>query len=222
MAAGLRVRVESRSGLVRVHAVLDEGVEVEGGGAERRPDGDVLVRGGSRTVEVRCARGADVVVGSRTGSVEVHGEPGAVRVTCGSGSIDVARAAELDARTASGSVAVHACDGTCRVVVGSGSVRIGRAAHAAVAAVSGSVQADEVGGADVKTVSGAISIGARAPGRFVARSVSGAVEVVLPAGCSPRARLRSVNGSVRAECEHGDDGDVDVKTVSGTIRVRCR
>lgn len=217
-----RVHVESKSGSILVLAVLDDGVEADGGSIETLPDGEILVRAGSRQLEVRCARGADVVVGSKSGSVDVRGEPAAVRVTCGSGSIDVEHAASLDARTASGSVTVGECEGDCRVVVASGSVRIGSATNVSVAGVSGSVHADDVRGADVKTVSGTISIGVREPGRVVVRSVSGTVDVVLPAGCAPEARLRSVSGSVRSECERGADGEVDVKTVSGTIRLRCR
>ena len=99
-----------------------------------------------------------------------------------------------------------------------------------VATVSGNIDVDEVDDAEVKTVSGNISLGARGGGRLAARSISGSVEVSVPDGSRPATRLKAVSGQVRCDCEPGrrrrgpgqerervDLGHMPVTTVTGTI-----
>jgi DUF4097 and DUF4098 domain-containing protein YvlB len=220
-----RFRIENRSGSVRVRAEPGTGVEVNGGEIEPQDDGSVLVRGakgGSKSLDVVVPEGADIVIGTASGSVDVSGDVGIARVACKSGSIRIERANDVDARTHSGSVTIGDCEGECRAVVVSGSVQIDSAGSASVAAVSGSVRLGEVDAAEVKTVSGKIVVGANATGHVRVKSVSGTVEVSVPDERAPATRLKSMSGSIRCDCPQGDDGQIEVKTVSGTIRVICR
>lgn len=217
----MRVRIETRSGNVRLEAVEGAALEVHGGEVREERDGTTLVKGGSRKLEVVVPSGADVTIGTHSGSVELHGWFGSARIATKSGSIEVDRAHAVDARTASGSVRVERCDGECRVVVVSGSVKIGRAGRASLACVSGSIEAGHVDDAEVKNVSGTTELGANATGRITVRSVSGKVKINVPSDRSPATSLKSVSGKIRCECDQGHDGEVDVKTVSGTIQVAC-
>jgi DUF4097 and DUF4098 domain-containing protein YvlB len=88
--------------------------------------------------------------------------------------------------------------------------------------VSGNIEVDEADDAEVKTVSGNISIGARGGGTMAARSISGSVKVTVPDGSRPATRLRAVSGKVRCEPQPGEDGEVKIKSVSGSISVTCR
>ena len=91
-----------------------------------------------------------------------------------------------------------------------------------VATVSGNIEVDEVDDAEVKTVSGKISLGARGGGQLAARSISGSVDVSVPDGSRPATRLKAVSGRVRCDASPGDDGEIRVKSVSGSISVTCR
>jgi DUF4097 and DUF4098 domain-containing protein YvlB len=217
----MRVRIETRSGNIRLEAVEGAEVSVVGGEIREERDGTTLIKGGSKRLEVVVPSGADVTIGTHSGSVELRGWVGSARISTKSGSIEVDRAHALDARTASGSVRVERCDGECRVVVVSGSVKIGRAGRASLSCVSGTIQADQVDDAEVKNVSGTTELGANATGRVTVRSVSGKVKISVPSDRCPATRLRSVSGKIRCDCDQGHDGEVDVKTVSGTIQVAC-
>jgi DUF4097 and DUF4098 domain-containing protein YvlB len=221
MPEPLRVRIESRSGSVRVEAVEGGGLEASGGAIKSDPDGTVVVRGGSKKLDVRVPAGSDVSIGTISGSVDLKGSVGSARVTSKSGSIDIEDARSVDARTASGTVRVTSCREECRVVVVSGSVLIGHAGTASLSCVSGTIRAAEVDAAEVKTVSGTTELGATATGRVQVRSVSGTVRIKVPSDRSPATRLRSISGRIQCDCEQGRDGEVDIKTVSGTIQVAC-
>lgn len=218
--AGLRV--VSKSGNVDVFAEAGGGVSASGGVLVTEPDGTIVVNAGSKSLEVRCEPGTDVVVGTMSGSIRFHGEFGAVRVATKSGKIEIEEATEVDARTASGSVRVDECAGACRAVVTSGSIRVGRTGSAWLAGVSGSLRVDEADSAEIKTVSGKVVLGSTATGRVAIRSVSGTVEVSVPEGRAPQVHLKSIAGRMRNECPQGTDGEISVKTVSGTIRIECK
>ena len=71
-------------------------------------------RGGSGWLKLRVPMGADLKIGTVSGSVELHGQVGRARVTTVSGKIDVERAEALDARSISGTITVGDCTGRCR------------------------------------------------------------------------------------------------------------
>lgn len=215
---GAVLRVTSRSGRVsltgedRADIVVERGDEPSVG-----PDGVEIT--GSGKVVVRCPAGTDVVVGTGSGSVELHGSLGDARVTTGSGTIQVERVRALDARTGSGNVEVEDCAERCRLKTDSGSVRVGRAGEAELVTGSGSVEAELVTGAHIKSGSGSVEVGLAQAGGVDVKAHSGSVTVSVPAGLRPATSLRASSGKVRCDCVEGDEGEIRVKVGSGSIAV---
>src|SRR5512142_1385150 len=112
-----RLRITRRSG--RVHVVAEPGspVVVDGGSFVQNEDGTVDVRAARGGVlEVHCPTGSDLTISTASGSVEVEGDAGSVKVTTKSGDLSIDRATAVDARGASGRVRVGVCTGDCHVV----------------------------------------------------------------------------------------------------------
>ncbi len=221
MAQPVRCTVTTRSGAVHVVAVPGAGLTVEGGSVVAQHDGVLEIRRDrdKKKIVVHCAAGSDVTIGTVSGSIDTEGALGAVRVATVSGKVNVREAARVDVRAKSGAVEIGTVTDECRVVVTSAKVRIGRARRAAIAGVSGVVVADDVEGADVKTVSGKVTLGTAAGGHVTVRTVSGKVEIRVPPEMQPNTRLKSVTGRIECDCERGDDGEIAVASVSGAIRV---
>jgi DUF4097 and DUF4098 domain-containing protein YvlB len=216
------LHITTRSGDVRVLAEGDHALAVVGGTVERRDDGTLHIRRApsAASMEVTCAAGTDVTVGTASGKVELRGALGAVRVATVGGSIRVEQAARLDVRTKSGGIDIGTVAGECRVMTKSSKVRVGSAEHATVAAVSGLVLLERVGGAEVKSVSGKVLLVlAPDPGRVSIHTVSGKVEIRVPTAKKPATRLRSLSGNIECECPLGNDFEIAVASVSGAIRV---
>ncbi len=90
------LHITTRSGKVRVDAVGGHGTVDRGRNAEPRDDGSIHIRRdpSAKTIVVQCAPGTDVTVGTDSGSIDLLGSLGAVRVATMSGRIrveDVAR-----------------------------------------------------------------------------------------------------------------------------------
>jgi DUF4097 and DUF4098 domain-containing protein YvlB len=100
-------------------------------------------------------------------------------------------------------------------------VHIRRAARATVAVVSGTVLLENVDGAEVKSISGKVLIAKDGHERVSVRTVSGKVEVRVPASVRPATRLRSVSGRITDACPAGDDCEIAVASISGAINVSC-
>ena len=81
------VHITTRSGNVRVQTAEGAVLSVDGGTIEARDDGTMHVRRApsAGAIEVRCAPGTDVTVGTASGKVELLGALGAVRVATVSG-----------------------------------------------------------------------------------------------------------------------------------------
>jgi len=223
LVPGTPLRVVAQSGNVTVTGEERDDVLVA------RPAKDVTtgpegveVSAKSGSVDVRCPYGTDVLVGARSGSVELRGTLGDVRITAESGDIEVERVLRLDARTASGSIDVGDCELECRCRVGSGHVRVIHAGSIDLTAASGSVEADAVGDAQVHAGSGSVTLGLTEVGSVAIDAHSGSVDVTVPAGCRPRTDLRATSGSVRCDCETGNDGLIQVTARSGAITVTER
>jgi DUF4097 and DUF4098 domain-containing protein YvlB len=217
-----RLHVSSRSGRVRIRATAGASLEVEGGKVEHHPDGVVRITGsklGSQKVEVRCPAGCDVIVGTESGAVETRGELRDVRVTTRSGKITIEHARDVDVRTSSGTVEVGECTGTCRVVTKSSNVRVDRADQLECSSASGRVDVGQVRDAVVRTMSGRVWVATDAAGRVEVRTLSGTVEIEVPAGARPMTHLKSLSGHVHCDCEAGTDGELHVATTSGAIKV---
>lgn len=222
--APLQLRIATSSGKVTVTADDRSDVVVERGDVGPPIDGVVEVRPeqGSASVVVRCPEGADLVVGTASGSVELRGRLGSVSVTSASGSIRVSEVTDADLRTTSGSVEVADCDDRCRVSTKSGTVTVEETGTADISTVSGTIRIERVtGAAQARTVSGGVSIVSDAQGPVTAQTVSGGVSVRLPAGVRPAVRVSSPHHTA-CGCEQGDDVTVEVRTVSGTVEISPR
>jgi len=217
------LKITTRSGNVRVSVVEDGELTIVHGTSERLDSGKIHIRRepSENVIEVQCAAGTDVTVGTSSGKVELAGALGAVRVATVSGKIRVEKAAQVDVRSKSGKVDVGDCEGECRVMTTSSDVHIGRAGRATVAAVSGSVLLEQVDGAEVKSVSGKVLIATGGRDRVSVHTVSGTVEIRVPSTARPATRLRSVSGRIDDECPPGDDCEIAVKSISGAISVSC-
>jgi hypothetical protein len=219
--APARLRISAISGGVTVTAEARDDVVVDRGGAVRTAgEGAVEIRADrSSSVSVRCPTGADVIVGTRSGTVELVGSFGSVGVTSQSGSIRTGAAAEADLRTLSGTVQLEACEGRCRLSTKSGRIAVGETGDAEIATVSGSVGIDHAtGSVQVRTVSGKVNIVTAGRGAVRVGTVSGSITIGLPAGVRPQVRF-SGRGAVRSNFEPGADVLVDVANVSGTVRL---
>ena len=175
-----------------------------------------------------CARpvagGTDLVVGSHSGKVTLHGTLGEVRVTTRSGRVEIEDCASLDVRTVSGRLDIGTVTGECRIKTASGRVSVARASgELNVASVSGRVDVAEAAGpVRVNTVNGRVDIGMSRAADARADSVSGRVTIELPAGVHPKTSLVSVSGSSECDVDLGDDCCVTGRSVSGRITIRER
>ena len=220
----VRVRLHAVSGKVVVEAEDREDVGI-GPDATREEidDGTIEVKPkrASSSVRIAVPLGADVMIGTVSGNVELVGSLGRVRVTSTSGSIEVERADSADLRTSSGGVLVERCAGMCRVSNKSGKVIVSEAGDVEISSVSGSVRIDAKSLVDVRTVSGKVDVHSGAGGPVRVRTVSGSIDVALPSGVKPNVRLGGL-GKVRRHYEDGNDVQVDVRTVSGKIEIAAR
>jgi len=217
------LKITTRSGNVHVRVVAEGELVVVKGTAERLENGTIHIRRepSESVIEVQCAPGTDVTVGTLSGKVELEGALGAVRIATVSGKIRVDRVARVDVRTKSGKVDIRDCAGECRVMTTTSNVHIGRAGRATVAAVSGAVLLEHVDAAEVKSVSGKVLIATGGRERVSVHTVSGKVEVRVPQSVRPATRLRSVSGRINDECQPGDDCEIAVASISGAINVSC-
>lgn len=219
------VRVSNSSGSVTVIGEERDGVTVEGG--KVKIDGlAVKATGknkGSGALVVRCPEGSDVVIGTRSGSLELRGRLGNVRFTTMSGSLQAEHVGSADIRGMSGSVVVEECDGLCRVKGKSGSLRVGSTGALDAAIGSGSIDVGRVTGAvRARAVSGRVGIGVDSRDRIEAETMSGSITITVPAGCHPYVRAKSLSRSTDVSVPAGNDCEIVCKTLSGGITVKAR
>jgi DUF4097 and DUF4098 domain-containing protein YvlB len=215
-----RVRVTVSSGDVVVIGEPRDEVDVEGARSEAA-DGEIVVKGGSDDCTVRVPSGTDVVVGSNSGDVMLEGLLGAVSVTTVSASVDAEDVGSIDARTISGRLQVEECRGTARLKTKSARVKVGRVAgDIRVATLSGRVEIEEAqASASLKTVSGSIGVHVTGHEPVRAESVSGSINITVPAGTRPSVHQKSMSGKRRVDVDTGTDLEIATKTVSGSSTV---
>jgi DUF4097 and DUF4098 domain-containing protein YvlB len=224
------LHVSTRSGRVTVTADENADVRIEsdapmrGDKIEVDATGRVSVRsgrGGSGWLEIRCPAGSDIVVGTVSGKVELSGKLGEVRVTTVSGSIAVDHAEFLDVRSISGSIEVERCLGACRLQTKSGRTTVGGAGDAQLSTISGRIRLDNATGkVRMRTVSGKVQLGTEGKGDVAVETMSGSVQVEVPAGVRPQTRLRSLTGKPKCGCEEGDDCRISISSMTGKIEVK--
>jgi len=217
----MMVKITTRRGRVQVTAQPGIELEVERGVVEHLSPDVVLVRRarGDDRIEVCCAPGTDLSIGTASGNVELIGQFGSVKVATSSGKVMIGNASQVDVRTHSGLIQVESSSGDCRVVTKSGKVHLGKVGHATIAAVSGLVAIEEVESAQVKTVSGKVLIGTVGSGDLAVKTVSGRIDIKVPPDRRPNVRVNTISGQVDRDTEWGNDGTISVASVSGRVRV---
>jgi len=218
--APITVRISTTNGRVDVRAEAGAPVSSKGTATVVERDGETTIEGGHGRLEVTVPEGANVLVGTRTGRVDVKGRVGHLAVVTESARIAVDRAGSADVRSSSGSVRIGQVAGECRVRSSSGRVVVGTCGPVDVATKSGRVTVDEVDGpARVHCVSGRISIGMASANDVDAESVSGRIEVSVPSGVRVHRADDGGDGSTRpANC----DCTVSARSVSGRVNVTAR
>jgi DUF4097 and DUF4098 domain-containing protein YvlB len=219
-AAPTRLTIAARSGSIVVRTGPGPGIEATGAKVRVEPDGSTRVEGGSKTIEVVCPEGTDLILGTSSGKVTLMGPLGDVRVTGSSGSMHVEEARSIDLRVRSGSVEIGAIEGECKVVAVSGRIEVEQAGSIDLTGVSGSVVARSVGGGRVRTTSGRVTVGLDRAADLEVRGISGTIDIDVPRGVAPELRLTTVSAREKRDLEQGHDCVISVRTVSGTIRLR--
>jgi DUF4097 and DUF4098 domain-containing protein YvlB len=227
-----------------------EGVSIRGGG--RRTNVEVETVGHPHSVqsniEVRVPAGSRVEVESFASDVTVSGVTGSVSVECVNGNIDVSGATqEVDVSAVNGGVQVtgtatrvsaESVNGPVTVRGGSGEVQASTVNGRLVVSGKGTYER-----AELETVSGSVFFeGGLAPQAAVSiESVSGSVEIVLPAAVSADFNVTTFSGNVANELgppaervnrytsekslefSTGSGGaSVTISTLSGGIQLRKR
>ena len=221
--ARVRLRISNIAGRVEVEAGDGTADVVVTGGTQVVDHDDRVVDvkpiHPAQAIHVRCPTGTDVMVGTRSGAVELQGSLGSVSVISASGRIRVAQAAEVDLRTSSGKIEVDDCTGRCRASTKSGAVVVGSASAAEITTMSGKVRLGLVSGTvEVRTVSGSVTLSSTGVGPISARTLSGSVSIRLPAGVRPEV-LASDARWVNCRCEAGDDVTIEIASLSGNVEI---
>jgi DUF4097 and DUF4098 domain-containing protein YvlB len=213
------VRITTRSGAIEVVAEAGR-TEVWSSTGLTPADGRrPTIDGGSSKVRVLLPEGTDVVIGSTSGRVDVRGRVGAVSALTTSGRISVEEAKSVDVRTVSGRVDVGRVEGECRVVTTSARVEVGRCGDAVATTRSGRIVLHDAHGAvHAHCTSGRIDVGLGGAVDVDAETVSGRINIVLPADVRPLVATAPATLDVAS----GYDCVVVARSVSGRVGITNR
>lgn len=224
-SADMELRITARSGrvIVRAEERTDISIADGGDGLSVSKDAEVLGiqsgRGGAKNLELLCPSGTNLTVGTGSGHVQLLGAFGAVRVTTGSGRIELEEAAVADLRSGSGDIRATRCLTFCRLQTGSGKAEIDSCGSGELATGSGHVSVGLANGRlRVRTSSGAVDLGGDGCQDLAVQSISGSVRVRLPRHARPAAHLLSKHPA-RCDLQEGNDCHIAVQTMSGRIEV---
>jgi hypothetical protein len=184
---------------------------------------------GNLICRVRCPRGTNAEVRSKSADLEAYGTLGNVDVSTASGEVELRDVdGGLNVKTASGDVRagrvernadIHTASGDIDLEWVGGTVRIN--------AVSGDVRVGEAGGdTNVTTVSGDQEHEAVFNGGVTAQSVSGDVTVAVRRGARVYLDCNTLSGDTSSDLDMSGEPtserptiEIRVKTVSGDIRI---
>jgi len=184
---------------------------------------------GNLICRVRCPRGTNAEVRSKSADLEAYGTLGNVDVSTASGEVELRDVdGGLNVKTASGDVRagrvgrnadIHTASGDVDLESVGGTVRIN--------AVSGDVRVGEADGdTNVTTVSGDQEHEAVFNGGVTAQSVSGDVTVAVRRGARVYLDCNTLSGDTSSDLDMSGEAtgdrptiEIRVKTVSGDIRI---
>ena len=216
----ITVRISSASDRVLVVAEARPDVSVEGDATARTDGASTTIDSIRGRILVRVPLGADLVIGTRSGRIDVHGSVGRIAVASESGRVTVADAVSVDIRTKSARVDVKQTSDECCVRTSSGRVEVGVCGSADVTTRSGRIVVQTANGpVRAHCVSGRVEVGLMAPESVDAETVSGRISVTVPNGVAVRT---TDDRSVVTEWPGGAESSVNARTVSGRVDVSAR
>lgn len=200
------VRIATSSGSIVVIGEARGNVAVDGKASITDAGSHLTVQGDSDNLTVRVPDGIDVMIGSQSGSIEVRGRVGAVSAVAESGQVEIASARSVDVRAESGRVELGDVAESCCIRGNSGHVEVRGSGDVDVATTSGRIELRDVRGTvRAHCISGQIEVRMSAARDITAETVSGRIEVTLPAGTV-----------VGVDCK------VDARSLSGRVDVKTR
>jgi DUF4097 and DUF4098 domain-containing protein YvlB len=209
------VRIATTNGRVDVIAEDRTDIDVRGDAEVRSIGAWTTVTGGNDRLTVRIPLGADIVIGTTSGRVDVSGSVGATAITTESGRVAIGRATSVDVRSANGRIEVEDCSQQCRVRSEHGAVVVGSCGSADVATTNGKIALRDVRGVvRAHCTNGRVDITMATADDVTAETVTGRVNVSLPRGVRAFRADLADGQSVRQ-----GDADCVVSTHSVTGRV---
>lgn len=185
--------------------------------------------GRSVYLAIEVPDGIDIDVNVASADVECEPPSARLNVNSASGDIRFTDTGELTVKTASGDVHGHRVDGKLNFVSASGDLHIESIGdRAAVSTASGDIQIGEVSGPiTTSTLSGDVQVRRFAGDDFAAKSMSGSVDIGIPAGSSVDLDATTLSGDITLpEPQDPPSGtpagnvDLKVRLVSGDLKVR--
>jgi DUF4097 and DUF4098 domain-containing protein YvlB len=236
---------------VSVEGTIGDDVEeltVRGGGSEIEISVEIPERADDDAelwakLDIKVPRGGEVEVESLSADIEVSGVSGEVEVEVVSGDVTIegpVSAVELE--VVSGDVEVSK-PGSVEIEAVSGDVKVsGLSGPGSIEAVSGDIKLEgTLGDGEIEAVSGDIRFqGGFAPGASISiNSLSGEVDLTMPADVSARFRISTFSGDIESDfggiperagddepgmrletTAGGGDAKVDIESFSGEVRLR--
>lgn len=185
--------------------------------------------GRSVYLSIEVPAGIDIDVNVASADVECEPPSARLNVNSASGDIRFTDTGDLTIKTASGDVHGHKVSGKLSFVSASGDLHIESIGdRASVSTASGDIQiGDATGPITTSTMSGDVHVDRFGGDDFAAKSMSGSVDIGIPAGSSVDLDATTLSGDIiLPEPKDPPSGtpagnvDLKVKLVSGDLKVR--
>lgn len=185
--------------------------------------------GRSVYLSIEIPENIDIDVNVASADVECDPTPARLNVNSASGDIRFADAGELTVKTASGDVHGHSVSGKLNFVSASGDLHIETVGdRGSISTASGNIRiGDASGPITTSTMSGDVNVGRFTGDDFAAKSMSGSVEIGIPAGTSVDLDATTLSGDILLPEPQDAPPDIPagsmdlkIRLVSGDLKVR--
>lgn len=186
--------------------------------------------GRSVYLSIEVPEGIDIDVNVASADVECEPLSSRLNVSSASGDIRFTDTGDLTVKTASGDVHGHKVGGKLNFVSASGDLHIESIGdRASVSTASGDIQIGEASGPiTTSTMSGDVQVRRFGGNDFAAKSMSGSIDIGIPAGSSVDLDATTLSGDIilpepqdgPTETTARGTVDLKVKLVSGDLKVR--
>jgi DUF4097 and DUF4098 domain-containing protein YvlB len=185
-------------------------------------------RSSSTRINVELPTGSRVSARTASADLRLDGRFGEVEVKTASGDVSIGTTGSFELATASGDLEAGSIDGDARISTMSGDGRIGSiAGRAHITTASGDVRIERLGGdLQVSTTAGDVRIDRFDGADVTFKTVSGDLDIGLPAGTRVRPDITTITGATRRPEPSSSSGtptravSLAFKSVSGDLVVR--